>query len=414
MSADNRKPELTLRINAKIPRRIPADEDAQRVAATFGLRGPRRSRWETICRDLRLTIAPGRIVAVVGPSGAGKSVLLAAAAERARRLARCGAVVPLNAAGPRHCEAPVVSAVGGRRPLAERLALLSRCGLAEAAVLVTPAKHLSGGQMYRLALARALAAAGRARCAGRLRLVVADEFASGLDGVTAWVLCRQVRKLMSTDGRRAGVALLVATPRAELLPALCPDELVIKPLGLPACVSRTDHGACDAPPGDAWPLRVDRGTIADYRALGRFHYVAGEPAAHKRVWVVHPPPGAAVGIAGPAAVMVISPPVARCRGRNAVMPRRYTTGGRAALARLNREIECISRVVVHPVFRGLGLAVTLVRHALATADTPMVEALAAMGGIHPMFEKAGMYAFGAFEGRRRYFYFLGRRMPYIV
>jgi len=59
---------------------------------------------------------------------------------------------------------------------------------------------------------------------------------------------------------------------------------------------------------------------------------------------------------------------------------------------LNTEVECISRVVVHPIFRSSGLAVRLVRHALAAAETPMVEALAAMGAVHPFFEKAGMTA----------------------
>jgi len=60
---------------------------------------------------------------------------------------------------------------------------------------------------------------------------------------------------------------------------------------------------------------------------------------------------------------------------------------------LNEELECISRVVVHPMFRGCGLAVKLVRRAIAAAETPMVEALAAMGAVHPFFEKAGMTAY---------------------
>jgi hypothetical protein len=46
--------------------------------------------------------------------------------------------------------------------------------------------------------------------------------------------------------------------------------------------------------------------------------------------------------------------------------------------------------VVHPQWRGLGLAVRLVRQALATMTTPYTEALAAMGRVHPFFERAGM------------------------
>ena len=110
-----------------------------------------------------------------------------------------------------------------------------------------------------------------------------------------------------------------------------------------------------------------------------------------------------------AAVLVVSPPVPSVRGRNVATRRRYVMKDRrAALARLNAEMECISRVVVHPMFRGLGLAGRLVRHALATAETPFVEALAAMGKIHPLFLRGGMRAVGLFRGRTQYYrYYLG-------
>lgn len=70
---------------------------------------------------------------------------------------------------------------------------------------------------------------------------------------------------------------------------------------------------------------------------------------------------------------------------------------------LNSEVRCISRVVVHPQWRGLGLAVKLVRHALETMTTPYTEALAAMGRVHPFFKLAGMaeYRRPALKDRRR-------------
>jgi GNAT superfamily N-acetyltransferase len=126
-----------------------------------------------------------------------------------------------------------------------------------------------------------------------------------------------------------------------------------------------------------------------------------------------------------AAVLVVSPPVCNVRGRNVVFGQRYTgrNEGRrangeernseeisslgsspfahrssplalrsAARGRLNSEMECISRVVVHPAYRGAGLAVKLVRHALAERRTRHMESLAAMGAVHPLFELAGMRA----------------------
>jgi ABC-type ATPase with predicted acetyltransferase domain len=384
---------------------------------------------EVLYDDLELTIALGEIVAVVGPSGAGKSVLLKQVARKARRRKD---VCYVDADDLRTCSRPAIAAVG-EGCLQRRLAVLSRCGLAEAAVLVAPARCLSGGQLYRLALARAILQSERN---GRGTLLVADEFASGLDWTTAWVLCRQLRKCVSgwrrentawvrqPDRPGAELAALLATSRSELLGALEPDRVIFKPLGNKAVQRAIDRRFWLERDSPGILSAIERGSIADYRHLAQFHYVAGEPAAHKRVWVIRRLDSPWGGIDGdsvlgptvsPAAVLVVSPPVGLCRGRNAALPGRYTGRRmRPALERLNREIECISRVVVHPIFRGLGLAVALVRHALATAETPMVESLAAMGEIHPLFEKAGMYSFGAFDGSRRYVYFLGQRMPYAV
>lgn len=94
-------------------------------------------------------------------------------------------------------------------------------------------------------------------------------------------------------------------------------------------------------------------------------------------------------------VLVESMPLLRCRQRDAALGGRYGSIGcaRQRAKLINAELRCISRVVVHPQFRGLGLAVRLVKHALATATTPLTEALAAMGRVHPFFEKAGMTAY---------------------
>ena len=162
----------------------------------------------------------------------------------------------------------------------------------------------------------------------------------------------------------------------------------------------------------AYPdLRIERGTLTDYRRLAEHHYRPGEPAAIDAVYVVRRPGptigtrvrrlrrGAgragrtsAAGPGEPVAVAVLSLPQLACRLRD------YATRGRfgsalppaARAARVNREVRCISRVIVEPRYRGLGLAVRLVRHAIAANPAPYTEALAAMGRIHPFFERAGM------------------------
>ncbi len=370
--------------------------DASRVARLFGISAGRDRIWD----ELTVELAAGEIVAVVAPSGAGKSVLL-------RRIARrVPGTVVLDAVGPAITGLPAIEYVG-EGPFRRRLDLLSRCGLADAAAIVRPAARLSGGQQWRLALAAALNAATRT---AEPRLVIADEFGSGLDAITATVLARQVRSLIRPR-RPDAPAMLLATPRAELLPWLRPDRTIVKTPGEPAGVLtrwRRPTGRRRPPWGG---FRLMPGRIADYDALSSWHYLTCRPAAHKRVWVVRTsrrPPGAPAT----AGVLVVSPPSMRCRGRNQATRRRYLgPDHRRSLALLNAEIECISRVVVHPMYRGCGLATALVRHSVATAETPLVEALAVMGGVHPLFEAAGMSRIGRFAGTREYHYFLARRRP---
>ena len=373
-------PKWIVRVNAEITRPIAADADVGRVAAMFGLGD---GQTETLYRDFPVEVAPGEIVAVTGPSGAGKSVLLREVA------ARVPDAVPLRTGALARSRRPAVTVLAGGS-LAGRLEVLSRCGLAEAGALVTPARYLSGGQRLRLALAEALHSA---LVSGRPRLVVADEFATGLDATTARLLCGRVRKLVSGSS----VGLLLATPRSELIGALRPDRLIVKPLGAPAEVVWSRRPGGPVGRSARWP--VQRGSIHDYHELAGFHYLAGPPAAHKRVLVVRPTGRSALRrwdrAATPhtAAVLVVSPPVPTVRGRNLATGGRYAGADRsAALQLLNEEVECISRVVVHPMYRGCGLATRLVREALATAGTPLVEALAAMGQVHPFFERAGMAA----------------------
>lgn len=139
-------------------------------------------------------------------------------------------------------------------------------------------------------------------------------------------------------------------------------------------------------------ITIRRGTLADYAALARFHYRGGRPPGGSTVLVARD--GARGGaIAG---ALVASPPVLNAPWRARAWPDDPPPGGgeapdRASAARtLNARLRVISRVVIDPRYRGLGLATALVSAYLRRPVTPRTEALAAMGVLCPFFDRAGM------------------------
>ena len=61
-----------------------------------------------------------------------------------------------------------------------------------------------------------------------------------------------------------------------------------------------------------------------------------------------------------------------------------------SIRELNQKLGIISRVVVHPKYRTIGLGSKLVRETLSLAGTPYIEMVAVMAKYNPFGEKAGM------------------------
>lgn len=159
------------------------------------------------------------------------------------------------------------------------------------------------------------------------------------------------------------------------------------------------------PPG----VYIEVGTIADLRAMSRWHYRAGRPGPVVRVLV------ARRRVAGEdrnehrnehrdelLGVLAVSMPTLngrwRARAFGGALGAPTTIEGstgldkRAAAIELNASVRCISRVVVDPRWRGCGLATALVRAYLRDPLTPCTESVAAMGAFSGFFVSAGMRA----------------------
>ncbi len=141
-------------------------------------------------------------------------------------------------------------------------------------------------------------------------------------------------------------------------------------------------------------LEIVPGDMGDYRSLATYHYRDGRPAVIKAVYTLRRK--GSLGLFGrrPAGVIVYTMPNARLALRS------VATGGvfrgldrQTELKLLNRHVRCIARVIIDPRFRGIGLAVRLVRETMPRLNVPIIEALGVMPLVNPFLEKAGMRSF---------------------
>jgi len=68
---------------------------------------------------------------------------------------------------------------------------------------------------------------------------------------------------------------------------------------------------------------------------------------------------------------------------------------RLSLQTLNRQLITLSRVVLHPSYRGAGLGHLFIRRCCELCPYPWIETLTQMGHSNPVFERAGFRRLGS-------------------
>jgi ABC-type lipoprotein export system ATPase subunit len=328
------------------------------VAEAFGLG---LDKWEkfVIYDNVELRIGPTDIVYITGDSGSGKSVLLKALEKDIRQDLGLSCI---NIADIKpEPNKPLIEMVG--KSLEEALELLSRVGLNDAFLFLRSYEQLSDGQKYRYKIAKMIES--------NAQFWIMDEFAATLDRDTAKIVAYNLQKL----ARQQGKAVLAATTHTDLFEDLHPSVHIHKRFGKEITVSyypNVPAKECSL----TREMRIEEGTFEDWRKLAHFHYRSHKIAGPRKIFRL-------VRNGELCGVIVYTHPPPICFGRRLVLPK-------MSMKELNEKLSTISRVVVHPKYRTIGLGAKLVKETLPLVGTPYVEMSAVMAKYNPFAEKAGM------------------------
>jgi len=323
------------------------------VAEAFGL-GINQEQKFVILDNVELKIGSTDIVYITGDSGSGKSVLLKALKQDLGEEAIDMASIQPDP------EKPIIDTVG--KNLGESLELLSKAGLNDAFLFIRRFRELSDGQKYRYKIAK-LMESGK-------QWWIADEFCSMLDRDTARIVAFNLQKI----ARQMGKAVIVATTHIDLFEDLKPSVHIHKRFGKEISVNYYSNASateCSL----TEEMHIEEGTFADYKKLSLFHYRSSRCPPPRKIFALK----RGDELCG---AIVYSYPPPTTFGRGKVWKDNFH--------KLQREISTISRVIVYPKYRTIGLGVKLVKETLAKAGTPYVETLAVMAKYNPFFEKSGM------------------------
>jgi GNAT superfamily N-acetyltransferase len=169
--------------------------------------------------------------------------------------------------------------------------------------------------------------------------------------------------------------VFAATTHTDLLEDLSPSVHVHKRFGKEITVNYYPN----EPVKECSPvkeMRIEEGTTKDWRELSIFHYRSHRIAAPRKIFCLK----RGNELCG---VIVYCYPPSTSFGRRLVLPH-------MPMRELNKKLSSISRVVVHPKYRTIGLGSKLVQETLHLAGTEYVEMSAVMAKYNPFAERAGM------------------------
>ncbi|MDH7564709.1 MAG: ATP-binding cassette domain-containing protein [Candidatus Bathyarchaeota archaeon] len=323
------------------------------VAEAFGL-GTDQTQKHVVYDNLQIKIHPTDIIYITGDSGSGKSTLLKTIKKDLGKNAIDTATIKPDP------DKPIIETLG--KDTSQALELLSKAGLNDAFLFLRQYKELSEGQKYRYKIAK-LAETQK-------QWWIADEFCSTLDRDTAKIVAYNLQK----TARQHHKAAIVATTHTDLKQDLAPNTHIHKHFGKEITIKHYPN----KPPTQCSLTRqmhIETGTYTDYKKLAAFHYRSSSCPPPRKIFTLK----RKKELSG---VIVYSYPPPTAFGRSKIW--------KGNTQELQNEISTISRVILHPKYRTIGLGTKSVKETLLRAETPYVETIAVMAKYNPFFEKAGM------------------------
>ena len=325
-----------------------------KVAESFGI-GISDEHQQTLYEAYHLKINEGDVIYITGDSGSGKSVLLDAIHQD------LGDQVATLNQQQTPLDQPIIETIG--KNYRDAISLLSRVGLNDAILFLRRYNELSEGQRYRYHLAQ-LISSGK-------KFWLCDEFLSTLDRITAKIVAYNIQK----QARKTGATLIVATTHTDLETDLNPDTTITK--GWMQEIKTTHHEPQPQPCTIHREIILQETTLEDYHKLSYLHYRGARVTAPQKTYkLTHN--NKTIG------VIVYTYPALRGSGRTTAV------GYHPSVEEINKDWALISRVIIHPKYRGIGLGSHIIRETLPLQGRKHVELVAVMAQYNPFAERAGM------------------------
>lgn len=305
---------------------ISIPDEAYALSASFGI----EQTYNLTVLDVVIPDELPSITYITGQSGSGKSVLF----NELYSIFNINSVVQIP-------ETPLVCWTSD---VDNNVRVLSSCGLSDITQMLSTYENLSDSQKARAVIYYHII--------NNNKIIAIDEFLSTLDRVTAKSVAFCLQKTL----RKYKIKLIACTAHNDLTEYLKPN-LVITGKAYPSKFTLTEYENNDVYPFEV-VIKETSKEIYRKSSIGALHYKGKYTGGTKDFLTAY---------------------VDNQEAGHLVTTNRMSLPGRK-----------ISRVVVHPSFRGLGVAKMLVQELMRMYSDDVIDVSASMAKYNPFLEKAGL------------------------